>query len=349
MKKYDCVYVFKYCKLEKELMINENVKIIPFDEGLEFSSEFDLIRNVSEKIGMELQADEETQRKLIETQREKVGISILQIKNVQTNNESELFKMVDPYVQNLVCVLSMLKNANIEIFLKFALPIERSSKIETFVQLKYRSVDYNKRDEIVNHDLVEQYLQRFPFHPIIEENTILKLSTVLYHEYLGEQNRQMRFLRLWLILELQAESKISAKPEKLFLVDDIQKIKKLLIETLEEKEITLEERDEKIQRVLSALNYSPIKEKIRALLEQHDIKVEKVDGGKDLTDVMYQLRNCIVHSGGCKKYGDSPNNCKEKFCRDSQISLSELIVKLRDYLIRIIGRDMKIDFKVADV
>ncbi|MEE8167818.1 MAG: hypothetical protein V3T58_02960 [Candidatus Hydrothermarchaeales archaeon] len=349
MKKYDCVYVFKYCKLEKELTINENIKIIPFDEGLEFSSEFDLIRNVSEKIGMELQADAETQRRLIETQREKVGISILQIKNVLTDNESELFKIVDPYVQNLVSVLSLLKNANIEIFLKFALQMDGSSKIETLVQMKYRSVDYSKRDEIVDHDSVELYLQRVPFHPIIEEDTILKLSNVLYCEYLGEQNRQMRFLRLWLILELQAESKISAKPEKLFLVDDKKKIKNLLIETLEEKEIPLEERDKRIQKVLSVLNYSPIKEKIRALLEQHDIKVEKVDGGKDLTDVMYQLRNCIVHSGGCKKYGGSPNNCKEKFCRDSQISLSELIVKLRNYIIRIIGKDMKIEFKVADV
>jgi hypothetical protein len=61
----------KYCKLDKELIINENIEIIPFDEGLKLSSEFDLIRNLSKKLGKQLQIDAETQKRITEIQREK--------------------------------------------------------------------------------------------------------------------------------------------------------------------------------------------------------------------------------------------------------------------------------------
>lgn len=74
-------------------------------------------------------------------------------------------------------------------------------------------------------------------------------------------------------------------------------------------------------------------------------KIDKAD--KDIVDLIYQRRNCIVHFGGCYRSDKTTKEvCRASaFCRESELELKKLNGELSRMLARVIGRFVGVEFE----
>lgn len=86
----------------------------------------------------------------------------------------------------------------------------------------------------------------------------------------------------------------------------------------------------------SYLKLSPQKkkEKVRKLIKEikYSTPILKDNGDKDILDIVYCYRNCIVHSGSCNKISQSSKKC-EQYCKNSKYSIDELNYFLREIIV----------------
>lgn len=200
-----------------------------------------------------------------------------------------------------------IKESN-DLIKSFSLTRETKGDILSTILIDYdkRSLFYTKPEQFISNNIIHG--EDFGENPILNKgvkelikiNKLFELTTTLYYDSVNENHIEIKYSKLWTVLEILAENKKYSS--------------KILKKTFL--------NGEKINHNKNTINNNPtIKDKVRELLRENlnlnkflfnilnpkNLEIEKID---DLITIWYRHRNCMVHSGGCQPLNESV--CKIK-------------------------------------
>ena len=350
---WNIYYLLLYCKINETIDINDNVELIPYG-CWPCSDYFEIIDKIFNKLGPPATRSSEknmgnNKEYIKEKFCEKNPVSLLIIKNVNANTQSEVYEMTKKIAGDIILCLSKLTNSSIE---QKGWVVE--GKMDGFKQIiptvnfehyhPHRMESVEKSKEIINRILHN-----------LDKNHLLKLALKYEKEALSEDDPEFALIKRWSALEFIAEECATKNSnEKLLSKTDINTITKSIKDILTAKvdfsNNKIENKiEDKIKSSIGQINNKNAKEKVRDLLEYANYTVCKLtDTEKDLIDVIYQHRNCLTHLGGCNKYYSNVKECPARYCRESEVELTKLNFELRLMLLHVVGKfiDVKFQFKM---
>ena len=349
VKIWNIYYILLYCKINEKIDINENVELIPFG-GWPCNDYFEIIDKISYKLGppasrISEKTSENGKEYIKEKFCEKNPVSLLIIKNVNADTESEVYEKTKKIAGDMILCMSKLTNSSIE---QRGWVVE--GKMEGFKQIRptvyfehyhpHRMESVEKLKEIINRILQN-----------LDKNHLLKLALKYEKEALSEDDEEFALMKRWSALEFIAEEYAQTKnfKEELLSKTDINAITKSIKDILTDKVDFAKNSniENKIKSSIGQINHKNAKEKVRNLLEYANYTVCKLTNEeKDLIDVIYQHRNCLTHLGGCYKYSTNIKECQgQKYCRESEAGLTKLNFELRLMLLHVIGKFIDVEFQ----
>jgi hypothetical protein len=348
VKSWNIFYMLLYCDTPKLMNLDKDIALVPFN-GWPCNDYIEILDSVFSNLGPPASRLSEENLKaakkhFLEKYREKNPISLLIFQNVKANTESEVYEKTKDYAEDVVLCMSNLTNCSIELRgWVVEGKLEGINVIRPTILFPIYKPTYMKPESM--EKVAKRLLES------IGKNHLLKLALKYEKEALSEDEEKFRTLKRWSALEFIAEE-YSAKErlnEKLLSKSDIERITKTVkdILTIKNVEITPKMED-KVKTNVGQINYKNAKEKVRDLLEWARCPVRRSDkSDKDIVDVIYQYRNCIVHLGGCYKNDKSiKGSCTgPAFCRESELELKELNCELSQMLAKVIGRFIGVEFE----
>ena len=349
VKSWNIYYILRHCKILEPLKIDESVTLIPFN-GWSCNDFLEVIDRLFYKSGLPAsRLSEEIYEEMKEYFRklysEKNPTGLLIFQEIEAETEKEVYDKTKNYAENVLLCVSNLTNSSIEIGGWVVEGVLNGIKrIHPTIYFPYYKPTYMIPKGI--EEVTKRILQN------VDENHLLKLALKYENEALYENEEKFRILKRWSALVFIADeySQRRTTNGKLLTKHDIQKITTYIQTILNDKnhfEMTSTIED-KIRTNVSQINYKKAKDKVRDLMNWvgHPIKTLD-DAEKDIIDVIYQHRNCIVHRGGCYK---SDENIREEcegpaYCRKCKLGLKELNGELSRILTRIIGKFVNVEFE----
>ncbi|MBR9701896.1 hypothetical protein GOV13_03160 [Candidatus Pacearchaeota archaeon] len=351
---FHAFYFLKNCKLDGEIELEKGVKLIPF-EGFSVKSDMELVEKFMKERGKDFgfELDRNFPQSALETKKKymkKIKMAVLFIP-IRADTIENVKKTLDPVADNVMFILSAFKNTYVERAGYFAIDVSGKNGLKThaiyYFDIKKIYKDYDSR-KLSDDKQITMVLSKIQdIHHTIEKYDLIKHSKQLYYEYIAEDNEDWGFLRLWNILEIQSENRTKLTKTKIFTKKDIKKIRKVLYQTLDTKDIDDQLKSKKISSILTSLNYPPIKDKIRKMLGEYQLDLNPIDESHDIIDQIYQYRNCLIHYGGCAKKRSLRVSC-ESWCKNSIMDSDTLRKELRNFVLQIIFRDFNIYFMIKD-
>jgi uncharacterized FlaG/YvyC family protein len=339
--KWRIYYILLHCKIYEELIIEENVKLIPF-EGLSCNDYFEVVEKIFPgPLASELaERNLENGKKIIaDLHREKIPLSLLIFENVDADSEIEVYENTKTYANDVTLSMSAPSNSSIEIG---GWIIEGQLEgLKSIYPTIYR-YHYNQTYVDVFEEITNRILKN------IHENHLLKLALKYEKEAIAENEDEFRILKRWSALEYLAEKYDEINNENLLDADERKIIVKNINKILTDKGININSQiKEKINSSIAQINRKTAKEKVRNVLKAENYHIKEIDGDNDIIDKIYQYRNCITHYGGCK---EEVEGIKEKchgprYCRDYTSCLDEINSELHQMILLIIGKCIDVKFK----
>lgn len=338
--KWRIYYILLHCKIYEELIIEENVKLIPFD-GLSCNDYFEVVEKIFPgPLASELgeRSLENGKKTIADIHREKIPLSLLIFQNVDADSEIEVYENTKKYVNDVTLSMSAPSNSSIEIggwIIEGQLEGFKSI-YPTIYRYHYNQTYVDGFEEITNRILKN-----------IHENHLLKLALKYEKEAIAENEDEFRILKRWSALEYLAEKYGEINNEILLDADERQIIVQNINKILTDKGIKINSQiKEKINSSIAQINRKTAKEKVRNVLKAENYPIKEINDDHDIIDKIYQYRNCITHSGGCKvEFEGIKEKCGPKYCRDYTSCLDEINSELHQMILLIIGKIINVTFE----
>ncbi len=347
VKSWNAYYILLHCKIPDTIEINDKVKLVPFGEW-PFNDYVEVLNKLFDCLDPPAsRSSEKIFEEIIKSWGEEYGkrspISILMFEDVEANSEEEVHKMTKEFAEDVILCMSVLTNSSIELK---GLIIE--GKLEGF-KLLYPIV-YSTH-YIPTYMLPEQLkLTTKLILSKVSKNHLLRLILKYEKDALSDDDKKFALLKRWSALEFIAEEyyKTVDSNEKLLTKEEIDDITSQIMNLISNK-INIEGNPrikDKIKSRVGEINRKTVKEKVRSLIKNIGYPIKKF-GDKDIIDIIYQHRNCIVHLGGCPKYDTKMmRECEgPRYCRESELTLEDLNVELSCMLTNIIGEFIGVKFE----
>lgn len=347
VRSWNIYYILLYCNISKSINLDKDIALVPFN-GWPCNDYLEILDRLFNYLGPPAsrlsEKNLETGKKYFsEKYGEKNPISLLIFQNVNANTESEVYEKTKDYTENVMLCMSNLTNCSIELRgWVIEGKLEGINVIRPTIMFPLYKPTFSKPESMgkVARRLMEN----------IDKNHLLKLALKYEKEALSEEEEKFSTLKRWSALEFIAEEYSTKEKlnEKLLTKIDIKAIAEAIKEILIRKNVnTTAKIEDKIKTNVGQINYKNAKEKVRELLEWAKCPIRGLDKtDKDVVDVIYQHRNCIVHFGGCCKSDETIKEvCKgPAFCRESKLELKELNRELSRMLTQVIGRFVGVEF-----
>lgn len=342
-KKWNAYYLLQHCKLPGEIIITENVKVVPFVEW-PCEDYFTIMRKLTGGRGpmassLSEQNFEDGEKNIKKTFGEKNPTGIIIFNDINANNEKDAYNKTVNFAKHVATTLSVLTNSNMEIAIWL---LEGKTKGINLIYPHIFFWHYNPTscDPKTLEDVTRCILRKIP------KNYLVQLALKYEKDAIWDSEERFRMLKRWSALEYIAEEYTkSIKP--LLSNDDKKKIVSFIIDEV------LDERSpevlQKIQSNVGNMNRKNAKDKIRDLLDYCGYILQNVNENNDVLDVIYQHRNCITHSGGCYKDKPEIDKCDgPAYCRGSDFSIGDLNRELSRMLKAYIGKIAHVTFEYSE-
>jgi len=351
VKSWNIYYMLLYCNIPRLMNLDKDITLVPFN-GWPCNDYLGILDRLFSGLGPPAsrlsEENLETAKKCFtEIYGEKNPISLLIFENVKANTESEVYEKTKDYTENVILCMSNLTNCSIELR---GWVIE--GKLEGINVIRPTILFPIYKPTYAKPESMEKVVSRLMED--IDRNHLLKLALKYEKDALSEDEEKFRTLKRWSALEFIAEKCSTNKRlnEKLLSKTEIGRITRTIKEILTRKNIDLTPKiEDKIKTNVGQINYKNAKEKVRDLLEWARCPIRRLDNAdKDVVDIIYQHRNCIVHWGGCYKTDKTIKEvCRgPAFCRESELELKKLNGELSRMLARVIGRFVGVEFEFRD-
>jgi hypothetical protein len=345
VESWNIFYILLYCKIYKPITFLDNVTLTPFD-GWPCNDYLDMMNRLYQNIGIPAsKLSEENFRTGLDHLRkiytEKNPTSLLIFRDIEANTEAEALEKTKDYADNLILCMSNLTNTSIEkrVWITERKTSDGVSLLNPTINFPQYSATYMDPDE--TEEVAKKILEK------INKSYIVELALKCERDALSDEEPKFGILKRWSALEFIAEkfSDYEHPENKLLTKNEIEKIADFVKDILAEKNCVITPTIERrIDNYVGQINYKEAKEKVRNLLRwaKHPMGIDN-NSEKDIIDIIYQHRNCIVHSGGCNR-GDKTKECKA-YCRESTMGQIEVNRELSQMLARITGKLVGVQFE----
>jgi hypothetical protein len=348
VKSWNIYYMLLYCDIPKLMNLDKDIALVPFN-GWPCNDYLEILDNLFSNLGPPASRLSEENLKtakehFLEKYREKNPISLLIFQNVKANAENEVYEKTKDYAENVMLCMSNLTNCSIELRgWVIEGKLEGINVIRPTIFFPIYKPTYMKPESM--EEAAKRLLKN------IDKNHLLKLALKHEKEALSEDEEKFRTLKRWSALEFIAEEYVTKErsDKRLLSKTDMEGIARTIEEILTGKGVDITPMIKyNIKTTVGQINHKNAKEKIRDLLEWAKCPIRRFDKAeKDVVDIIYQHRNCIVHFGGCYK---SDKTIKEAcrgpaFCRESELELKDLNCELSQMLAKVIGRFIGVEFE----
>lgn len=333
-------YILMYCKVPGIVELDENTKIFPF-AGLSGNDYIEIMENLQKNFGpIASQLSEEYLQKSKETMRkkysEKTPISILSINNITASSEKEVYDKTSNFANNVALCFSNIINSAVEIrgWLTVA-QLEGFKSLYSMLNFPQYHLMYPNPKDIPS--LAKNIINK------MDENPIYKLILEFEKEAIYEEEEKFRLLKRWMILELVAEAFYNSsndKDDNILTKEEKEQVKRFIVQKIGDKEEYKKnpKLNDRIENLIGQMNHKIIKEKVRDLLNKTGYNIEYYDSiKKDIIELIYQTRNCIVHTGKCCKEDKNIKcNCPKNI-KDFNLDIKDYTLKLGEIILHLIG------------
>jgi hypothetical protein len=347
VQSWNIYYILLHCKIYKPITFRNNVTLTPFD-GWPCHDYLDMINRLFHNIGVLASGLSEKNlttgmEHLSKIYSKKNPTSILVFRDIKANSEAEALEQTKDYADNVILCMSNLTNCSIEKrgWIIEGKTLEGINVLSPTINFPLYTPTYSNPDAI--EEIAKRLIEK------ISKNYFVELALKCERDALSDDEPKFGILKRWSALEFIAE-KFSdyGQPENTLLTrNEVEKItdfvKSILVEKNCEITPTIERR---INNYVGQINHKEAKEKVRNLLRwaNHPMRIDN-NSEKDVIDIIYQHRNCIVHSGGCNK-NDKTKKCNgSAYCRESTLGQIEVNRELSQMLARITGKLVGIKFE----
>ncbi len=351
MRQFNVFYVLKHLYLEAPIQIDDGALLIPL-EGMSCEDELEIADQliaVKTQLGWHrgiLTSPEEwsAQREQLSAEcRDSVKLSVLVIPGVEAHSREGARELTEMYAKDLSQILSLVRNVTITI------PLWEIDDV-TDPELKRAAFSFTRRGSDITYQngesrqrLLEEILRGIPFSNLLEQQPALRMALRWYLEAYQERNPDTKLLKFWIALESLAEH-ASEDGGPSFDKEHLRKVGNQLIELGTASGWEQRTLKNRVNGALSQLNRASIKEKIRELLLNEKMGIERISRTKDVIDVLYEARNLIVHYGGIETLPEAiRRTIKNLDKRLGGQDLGKLRLKLRNLLWPILGRRLRIE------
>ncbi|RLJ80608.1 hypothetical protein [Pedobacter alluvionis] len=305
---FSSYFFVKNLYLDKQFTYGK-LKIIPYSK-YSISNIYDYINSfIANEIGLDVCISYDPNDRI---KYENPGVVIFYPK-IFAKNELEAYNISESITQNLLQSFSLTRDTKGEIISAIVIDSQTKklfySKPETFSANNIMSGEMFGEDPYLNQKVLR----------LIQDDPFFSLLTNLYRDAVNEQHVEIKYSKLWTILEVLAESK--KYPENV--------LKKTYLDGSK-----IQHKANGNSKIGNSNPKPTIKDKVREyfrdslkqnpflsnLLPLKSINVDRID---NLLTIWYRHRNCMVHSGGCQPFNTAvcKNSPDYALCKSKHVEI----------------------------
>lgn len=308
----------------------EQVEIIPY-KNLKYLSELDYINSFFKEYDTDIKIDE---RKLSILESHDRPSAVLHIPTIQTSTLESAGLIAIDMAKKLVDLYTLFRKSHGEIWGIYIVDRITYKKYFKFIGTGYKG---NLLEGMIGGEDCNKI--RDCFESLISNSHSSSIYLKLLNEYIKEDNRLMKYYRLWNILEgLGRDKSILNQLEVDWTSKKIKNRKGKSNKIKAAKQIVFE---------LLRINFASLQTEIEFLNG-----VAEISCVSDFLDICYQRRNCCVHRGKCLKDNldicDRDDNrcnlCREymDYSHDYDILSDKILLKLEEVCFKLLKKELNI-------